>query len=206
MSTATAAPDAGAAAPKGGKKKKLLIIIGAVVLLLLVGGGAAAYMIMKNKAAAAAAAEAEAEEGGHAPAKDAKGHAAAARDPKHAPVFVPLEPFTVNLADRDAERYAQVGIALEVDDAKQGDAVKAYMPVIRNNILMILAHKSASELMEREGKEKLAQQIRKETSRALGVEPDDDDEAEDPKPKKKKKKAPVQLPITAVHFSNFIIQ
>ena len=149
MSTATAAPDAGAAAPKGGKKKKLLIIIGAVVLLLLVGGGGAAYMIMKNKAAAAAAAEAE--EGGQAPAKEAKGHAAPVRDPKHAPVFIPLDPFTVNLADRDAERYAQVGIALEVDDAKQGDAVKAYMPVIRYNILMILAHKSAGELMEREG-------------------------------------------------------
>ncbi|MCK7493223.1 MAG: flagellar basal body-associated FliL family protein [Comamonadaceae bacterium] len=28
---------------------------------------------------------------------------------------MPLDPFTVNLADRDAERYAQVGITLEVE-------------------------------------------------------------------------------------------
>lgn len=204
MSTATAAPEAGAAAPKGGKKK-LMIIIGAVVLLLLVGGGGAAYVMMKNKAAAAAAAEAEGEDGGKAGKKEAKGTPAQVRDPKAVPTFIPLDPFTVNLADRDAERYAQVGIALEMEDVKQGDAVKAYMPVIRNNILMLLSHKTAAELMEREGKEKLAQQIRKETSRALGVEVDDEEE-EDPKPKKKKKRPPVQLPVTAVHFSNFIIQ
>ena len=30
------------------------------------------------------------------------------------PAFVPLDPFTVNLADREAERYAQVGITLEL--------------------------------------------------------------------------------------------
>jgi flagellar protein FliL len=203
MSTATAAPEAGAAAPKGGKKK-LMIIIGAVVLLLILGGGGAVYVMMKNKAAAAAAAEADGEDGGKAGKKEAK-PAAQVRDPKAVPTFIPLDPFTVNLADRDAERYAQVGIALEMEDVKQGDAVKAYMPVIRNNILLLLSQKTASELMEREGKEKLAQQIRKETSRALGVEVDDEEE-EDSKPKKKKKRAPVQLPVTAVHFSNFIIQ
>jgi flagellar FliL protein len=203
MSTATAAPEAGAAAPKGGKKK-LLIIIGAVVLLLLLGGGGAAYVMMKNKAAAAAA-EAEGEDGGKAGKKEAKGAPAQVRDPKSVPTFIPLDPFTVNLADRDAERYAQVGIALEMENVKQGDAVKAFMPIIRNNILMLLSHKTAAELMEREGKEKLAQQIRKETSRALGVEVDDEDE-EDPKPKKKKKRPEVPLPVTAVHFSNFIIQ
>jgi flagellar FliL protein len=40
-------------------------------------------------------------------------------------VFVPLEPFTVNLADREAERYAQIGMTLEIEDAKVGDQIKA---------------------------------------------------------------------------------
>jgi hypothetical protein len=53
-------------------------------------------------------------------------------------VFVPLDPFTVNLADRDAERYAQIGVTLEIEDAKVGDQIKAYMPAIRNNILMAM--------------------------------------------------------------------
>lgn len=213
MSTATAAPDAGAAPAKGGKKK-LFIIIGAVVALLLVAGGGAVFYL-KSKAAAAAAAE----EGGEAAdghkEKKAKAAAAPVRDPKTAPTFVPLDPFTVNLADRDAERYAQVGLSLEIEDPKQADAIKAFMPVIRNNILMVLAHKTSGELLQRDGKEKLAREIQRETARALGIEVEDEDEEEEEKPgaedkpkkkKKKKKSAPQALPVSAVHFSNFIIQ
>ena len=202
------APAAAADAPPPAKGKKKLIIIIAAVAVVLAGGGGAAVFMMKKKAAAAA--EAEAEEGGdgHAPAK-----AAAKHDPKAVPVFVPLEPFTVNLADRDAERYAQVGITLEIEDLKTGEQMKAYMPAIRNNILMALADRTAAELMTREGKAKLTEKIKVETSRALGIEiQEEEPEAveEDDKPAKKKKKkakkaAPV-LPVKAVHFSNFIIQ
>jgi flagellar FliL protein len=201
------APAAAADAPPPAKGKKKLIIIIAAVAVVLAGGGGAAVFMMKKKAAA----EAEAEEGGdgHAPTK-----AAAKHDPKAMPVFVPLEPFTVNLADRDAERYAQVGITLEVDELKTGDQMKAYMPAIRNNILMALADRTAAELMTREGKAKLTEKIKIETSRALGIEIEEEEpeaaaEDEDKPAKKKKKKAkkaaPV-LPVKAVHFSNFIIQ
>ena len=200
------APAAAADAPPPAKGKKKLIIIIAAVAVVLAGGGGGAVFMMKKKAAA----EAEAEEGGEgqAPAK-----AAAKHDPKAVPVFVPLEPFTVNLADRDAERFAQVGITLEVDDAKTGDQMKAYMPAIRNNILMALADRTAGELMTREGKAKLSEKIKVETSRALGVEIEEEDpeaaEADDKPAKKKKKKAKKaapELPVKAVHFSNFIIQ
>ena len=59
---------------------------------------------------------------------------------------MPLDPFTVNLADRDAERYAQVGMTLELADPKAADLLKAYMPAIRNNILLVLAAFAASLL------------------------------------------------------------
>ncbi len=200
------APAATADAPPPAKGKKKLIIIIAAVAVVLAGGGGAALMMMKKKAAS----EAEAEEGG---ATQAAPKVAAKHDPKAVPVFVPLEPFTVNLADRDAERFAQVGITLEIDDAKTGDQMKAYMPAIRNNILMALADRTAAELMTREGKGKLTEKIKIETSRALGFEieeeePVADDEADTPAKKKKKKakKAAPELPIRAVHFSNFIIQ
>ena len=203
MSTAAAAE---VTAPKKGKKK-LLIIVGGVVVALLVAGGVA-MMMMKKNAAAAAEGEDGAETEHAAPAK-----AAAKHDPKNVPTFSPLEPFTVNLADRDAERYAQVGITLELADPHVADQVKAYMPAIRNNILMALAEKTAAQLMDREGKAKLAEQIKRETSKAMGVEVEEPEEAdaEGEKPKKgaakkKKKKAEAELPITAVHFSNFIIQ
>lgn len=204
MSAAAAPADA---APKKGNKK--LIIIIAAVLLLVLGGGGAAFMMMKNKKAAE---EAAAEEGGGAAHKPAA-KKPAAKDPAAVPTFVPLDPFTVNLADRDAERYAQIGITLEVDDPKVGDQIKNYMPAIRNNILMVLSTKTAAQLLELEGKEKLARQIRRESVRPLGYELEDEDEEEDPdadaedKPKKKKKKRVEEYaPVTAVHFSNFIVQ
>jgi flagellar FliL protein len=200
MSTATATTETIAPAPAKGKKK-LIIIIAAVVLLLAIGGGGAAWFLMKKKTAAADAAEAE----DGAPVA----HQSAAKADSHgAPLFVPLDPFTVNLADREAERYAQIGITLEIEDSKIGDQIKAYMPAIRNNILMAIADHTAGDLMGREGKAELADRVKRETSRALGFEVEEPAAAEDGRPEKKpaKKGKKAALPVKAVHFSNFIIQ
>lgn len=212
-----AAPDAGA---EPAKKKlfsgKLMLLLGVAVVFLAVAGGGALYLVKQKAAAAAAAAEEGEDEDGadlaEAPKKAAK------HDPSHVPTFLPLEPFTVNLADKDQERYAQVSITLEVEDAKFADQMKTYMPAIRNGVLMILAHKSSAELLERAGKEKLAMEIQREAVRPLGIEVDAEeepaakatssgDEETDAKPKKKRKKKPtVDNPVRHVHFSNFIIQ
>ena len=196
MSTAAAAVEE-APAPKKGKKKLIII---AVAALVLAGVGGTAVVLLKKKAVDTEV-EADTEADGHAPAK-----AAAHHDPKNIPVFVPLDPFTVNLADREAERYAQVAITLELADAKAGDLLKAYMPAIRNNVLMVLAGKTAGQLMDRDGKLQLALEIRAAALKPLGFEiavaaraasgvaakpaPEDDDVP----------------PIRAVHFANFIIQ
>ena len=194
------APAAEEAAPKGGGSKKLIIILAAVLVLVL-GGGGAALMLLKKKPAE----EGEDGEATEAPVK-AKAHAKS----DHPPTFVPLDPFTVNLADKDVDRFAQIGVTLQVDDPKFADQLKAYMPAIRSNILMVLSHKTAVELLTREGKEKLAKDITREAVRPMGIEIDDEDEeeppADAPKKKKKKKKAHVESPISQVLFSNFIVQ
>ncbi len=202
-----ALPAGGEAAPAAaGKKKKILVIGLAVTLVLAAGGGGAAYYLMKQRAAAAAEAAADGEGGDAEPAAEKLVKASL----KSAPTFVALDPFTVNLADRDAERYAQVGISFELANPKDAELLKAYMPAIRNNILLALGAKSATQLNERDGKLRLADEIRREALRPLGYElalpapgasavaakrkragNDDDDPA---------------LPIRAVHFSNFIIQ
>lgn len=206
---AAAPAPAEGAAPQGGKKK-LIIIIAAVLGLVLVGGGAAVYLMLQKQHAAAAAEEGDGEDA--APAKKAapKDHA----DKGAPPTFVPLDPFTVNLADKDADRFAQIGLTLQVDDPKIGDELKAYMPAIRNAILLILSHKTADELLSPEGKEKLAEEVRREAARAMGYEVEDPEEdvaaePEDEAPKKKKKKKKkVELynPIMHVHYATFIVQ
>jgi flagellar FliL protein len=191
MSTAAAVE--GAVPVKAGKKKLIIIVVAALVLLAAVGGGAVFWL--KARAHAAQQAEDADDEGG------AAAHATAApkRDPKAVPVFVPLDNFTVNLADREAERYAQIGISLELNDAKAGERIKVFMPAIRNNILMVLAHKRSSDLLERAGKEKLAEEVLRETERALGL-----DAPAAGAPRKGQDEEP--RPVRAVHFSNFIIQ
>lgn len=177
MSTATAV-EAPPAPAKGGRKKLIVIVAGLLVVVL--AGGGAGVVWLKHRA------QAQLEAADDAPTPTARHDAA--------PIFVPLDSFTVNLADREADRYAQVGISLELNDAKTTEQIKLYMPAIRNNILMVLSHKRSADLMERAGKEQLAAEVQRETERALGVE----SAAKPPDPAKR--------PIRSVQFSNFIIQ
>jgi flagellar protein FliL len=195
--SATAEAAVPGSAPKG--KKKLIVILAAVLALAGGGGGAAAFMMKKKAAEAAAAAE-----DGDDDAEDAApvAHAAKKKDPAHAPTFVPLDPFVVNLADKDVDRFAQIGVTLEVEDPKAGEQLKAYMPAIRNGILMVLSHKTSQELLQREGKELLAREILRESMLPLGV---DISEAEGAS-KKKKRRDDEDQPVKHVYFSNFIVQ
>jgi flagellar protein FliL len=215
MSAAAPTVDADAPAPvKTGKKKLIIILAAALVLLVVIGGGAAFYL--KKKAAAEAANSAE--DGAVAE------HHIAKPDLKHPPTFLPLDPFVVNLADKEADRYAQIGITLEVEDPKFAEQMKAFMPAIRNSILMILAHKLSSELLDRAGKEQLAAEILRESARTMGIdveepanevtrhaEDEKDEAADDAAPKAKakakaKKEPAAPNPIRRVHFANFIVQ
>lgn len=202
MSTAAVAD---ASAPPKRRNKKLIVIAAAAVLVLGLGG-AGGYLMLKKSPAA----EESAEDGDDSTAAHTPAHAAVKRDASRAPTYVPLDPFTVNLADREVERYAQVGITLELVDAKTSDQIKNFMPAIRNNILMVLAHKQASELLEREGKIRLAGEVQRAASRALGVDVPEPQAAsaidKEPAKKKKAKLPDVVLPISAVHFSNLIVQ
>jgi flagellar protein FliL len=223
MSAASAtetAPTDGAAPAKGGKKK-LIIIIAVVAVLLLVGGGGAFYM-MQKKAAAEAAAMAEGEDAEATDSHAKAGHEKVAKPerPEHPPSFVALDPFVVNLADKESDRFAQVGLSLQVEDAPVAEEIKSYMPAIRNAILLILSHKTSDELLSPEGKEKLATEIKWGATRAMGYEvPEEDivdeadasaDEEEVVKPKKKskkkKKRSEPYSPIVQVNYATLVVQ
>lgn len=194
---AEAPVDAVLVVPKKGKKKLLIMVIVAVLLLLVLGGGAA-MVVMKKKAAQAT----ELSEDGE-PVEVAE-VAEKPRKKAGPPTFVPLDPFTVNLADKDSDRFAQIAVTLQIGDAKAGDRIKLYMPAIRNNILMVLASKTSDQLLDRAGKEAVAREILRECLRAMDIEVDAaghviDEESDD----KDEEQAP---PIEQVLFANFIIQ
>ena len=187
------------AAPAKAKSKKLIIIVAALAVLL-VAGGAAAWLLLGKRGGGD-------EEEGHAPV-------AQAAAPKTPPTFLPMENMVVNLADPGGDRFAQVGITLELADGKAADTVKAYMPSIRSSVLLLLSQRTTDELLTREGKEKLAADVRREVSRPLGYsvpkprkrqasrDPDgeEDDEVPESRPRADGN------PVRQVLFSSFIIQ
>jgi flagellar FliL protein len=199
MSAAAAAP-ADANAPAKPKSKKMLFIIVGVLVLALVGAGGAFFLMKKN-----ASGEEGAEEEEPAPVHHA--------DPKAPPVFLPLDPMVVNLADPGGNRFAQLTITLQVDDPKTGDAMKIYMPAIRNAILFLISQRTAEEMLLIEGKEKLAEDIVTEVSHVMDYEIDEAEAEAKPgaseaaaKPAKKKRRRAPPNPLQGVLFSSFIVQ
>src|SRR5688500_7293409 len=111
--------DAPASARAG--KKKLIVLLAAALLMAGAGGGG--FMLWKKRQAAAQAAEAV--ENGEAEDSDAAADAKKGHEAKGPPAFLPLDAFVVNLADRDTERFGQIGITLELEDPKDADKLRA---------------------------------------------------------------------------------
>lgn len=149
------------AAPK--KKGKLMIIIIAVVAVVLIGGGVGAYLLMSKPAAEKKAAHGDEEAGAEEEGGDEEEHA----DEEHAPVYVKLEAFTLNLADD--ESYLQTEMQLLVADAKVGEKMNARLPEVRDALIRLLTSKTAEELSQPEGKDKLAAEIQKQVNEVLGI-------------------------------------
>lgn len=192
MATKTA--DAAAAAPPKGGSNKLLVIILAVVLLLVLAGGGA-WMYISSQRAAAAAAGLDDDE--HAPAARKPAPAAHHAEPGKPPAYLPLDNMVVNLADPGGEKVAQIGVVFELADEKAVETVKKFMPSIRSGVLMALSQRTSEELLQREGKEKLAAAILREADRPFGG--GDPDETE-------KARARAGYPVSRVLFSSFIVQ
>ena len=117
-------------------KGKLFVVVLALVMLAGAGGGGAWWWINRDA-----------------------GTAQAKAPPTRPPVFMNLEPFTVNLAEEDGEHYLQTSIVLQVSDEKVVETMKQYLPVIRNRILLLLSSKRPSDIASPAGKAKLVDEV-----------------------------------------------
>ena len=164
------------------KSKKLLIIVAAALVLVLALGGAAAFFMMRNH-------NAEDGEDEEAVATETAKTSKKKGGKEALPVYVALDAFTVNLIPESGEQFLQLILSVEVADIPTGDKIKTFTPKLRNNVMMLLSGKKASELLTKEGKEKLAGEIREQMNEVLA-------------PGAKKADAPVK----EVLFTSFIIQ
>jgi flagellar FliL protein len=126
----------------------LFIVLGLVVLGGAGGGG---FWWWKQSASA---------EAHPAPAKEATG-------------IVPLEPFVVSLADREASRFLRVTIKLVVDDegvAKEIEHHEVQKSRVRSAILELLSAQESASLVTPEGKTTLKRVLAERASQVLHTE------------------------------------
>jgi flagellar basal body-associated protein FliL len=64
-------------------------------------------------------------------------------------------PLVVNFEDSSAVRFLQISMSVMAHDQKALDSVQQNMPLIRNNLLLLMSNRNYQSLMSRDGKEKL---------------------------------------------------
>ncbi|TRX74437.1 flagellar basal body-associated protein FliL [Pseudomonas mangiferae] len=161
--------------PAGKSKLKLIILI-VVVLLLAIGlsvGGTWFFLSRGHKAE---------------DAKDEAKNAEAATPVKQVALYEPIAPaFVVNFNQNGRQRYMQVSLALMGRDKGELDALKVYMPQIRNEMVMLFSSQDFDALAAPVGKEMLRQQA---TAKVQELS----------------KKETGKLAVEQVLFTNFVLQ
>jgi flagellar FliL protein len=165
------------AGPARQRGASTLLIISLVLAFLVIAGGLAVATLYftgmlgggGSDAVAAEAAEAEPEA------------------PKP-PIYLPLEPpMVVNFERKGRVGYLQVSIEVMSRDQAAIDAVRLHMPVVRNNLLLLMSGKSYEELETREEKDALRDEALAEINRVL-------DERS------------IEADVEAVYFTAFVMQ
>ena len=92
-------------------------------------------------------------EGGAAQAGKAGGSA------KTASVYYAIDPpLVVNFEDGSVVRFLQISMEIMAHDEKTIDSVQKNIPLIRNNLLLLMSNRNYQSMMSREGKESLRQE------------------------------------------------
>lgn len=86
-----------------------------------------------------------------------------------APVYVPLDTFTVSLkpGSEEYDRVLYIGLTLRVGNEEDKSRIEKYLPEVRSRLLMLFSGRSAEELSVNEGKSQLIQDIKQILSTPL---------------------------------------
>ncbi len=128
-----------------------VIVIGVAALLLVAAGGTFAVLkYMRGTGTAAAAAE------------KAKKESVLST--------LNLEPFLVNLADKEAVRFVKVTFRLGMNEKNVEEEIgkdPVFLAAARDSIISLLTAKTSEEILTREGKEKLRREVQAKVNAVL---------------------------------------
>lgn len=173
MAEESAAPVAKAGSPI---KLVIVMIVGALLLVAVSMGGV--FFLIKSMGLMNPGAGGAGGHGGHT-----------AKEEKMPAIYQPLEPaFVVNFKDRGRTRFLQVEVQVMARDKKVIDELNKHMPVIRNDLLLLLSSQTAETLQTAEGKEALRQNALQSINKFMEEQSGKKDE------------------IEALYFTSFVMQ
>ncbi|MFI4891058.1 MAG: flagellar basal body-associated protein FliL, partial [Steroidobacterales bacterium] len=92
-------------------------------------------------------------------AKGGEGHGGEGGGEGKAAIYYAIDPpLVVNFEEGSAVRFLQITMEVMASDQKAIDGVTRNVPLIRNNLLLLMSNRDYQSLMSREGKEKLRQE------------------------------------------------
>ena len=125
-----------------GSSSKLVWLMILLVLLSLAAAGAAIYMVMSER---------NTSDNSSAQVQQLE---------RPMPIFVKIDPFTVNLADDNfGSRLLYAGISLKVASDESQEILTEHMPQVRSRLLLLFSGKQAGELITPEGTRRLSDEV-----------------------------------------------
>ncbi|MCE9682795.1 flagellar basal body-associated protein FliL [Halomonas alkalisoli] len=120
---------------------KLLWLMILLVMMSTVAAGVAIYLVMNDRS-------------------NGLGNMQEQQLERKAPIFLKIDPFTVNLTDDDfGSRLLYIGMSLKVGDEETREILDEHMPQVRSRLLMLFSGKQASQLTSPEGKRRLSEEV-----------------------------------------------
>ena len=92
--------------------------------------------------------------------------------PLPAPIFTPLDPFTVTLRGERGSRALYIAITLRVDDTASRKILTDYMPEVRDRVLLKLSEQSPEHVQTQQGREQLVQSLMQVLARPYHPQPE----------------------------------
>ena len=154
----------------------LVVVIALVLVVVLLAGGTAGVLFATGML------------GGSPGAASADGAAVAEEPPLAPPVYLPLEPaIVVNLRGDGPSSFLQAGVEIMARGEEVVEAVQEHMPVVRNNLLLLLGSQTYQDIGDRQGKDRLRERAREEINRVLAEQGFEGE-------------------VEAVYFTSFVVQ
>ena len=160
--------EGGGSAPAAPKPKKKILIYAGIGLVGILAVGIAFFFLF-NPAKSGASKDntaVQAKEGGHGGGKEG-GHGGKEGGKNGSPVTYALEPFILNLADIETNRYLKISITLEFDTPGTTQDAEGRVPQIRDAMILLMSSLTYGDIHSIAGKITLQSEIQNRISKIV---------------------------------------